>query len=100
MIGWSSIVVHTMKEIYCKIYGNVQNVTFRQFAQKKAFDFKVNGTVQNSDDGSVEVVAQGREEDLRFFLEAISVGPEEAEVESLNVQWGPAQEPMNGFQIL
>ena len=89
-----------MKEIYCKIYGNVQNVAYRQFAQKKAFDYKVNGTVQNVDEGSVEIIAQGREEDLKLFLEAISAGPEDAEVESLSVMWGPAQESMNGFQIL
>ncbi len=89
-----------MKELYCKIEGEVQGVTYRQFVQEKAFEYKVTGTVQNMDDGSVEVVAQGDDPILKQFLESISAGPEEAQVESLSVQWGPVEIPMTGFEIL
>ncbi|MDQ3076632.1 MAG: acylphosphatase [bacterium] len=89
-----------MKEIYCKIYGNVQNVTYKQLILTKAKEIGVTGTIENSDEGTVEIVAQGEENNLKLFLESISVGVEGAEVESLNVQWGPMNELMQGFHII
>jgi acylphosphatase len=88
-----------MKEIYCKIHGNVQGVFFRKFAQTKADEFGVSGYAKNIEDGDVEIVAQGKEENLKLFLNAITVGPEEAQVESAEVQWGPVEEEMWGFSI-
>ncbi len=88
-----------MKEIYCKIYGNVQGVTFRQFAKIRAGECLVTGYAKNLDDGTVEIVAQGQEENLKQFLASVSAGPEEAEVESLNVMWGPVEVPMKEFEI-
>ncbi len=89
-----------MKEIYCKIYGNVQNVTYKQLTLTKAAEIGVTGIIENSDEGTVEITAQGEENSLKLFLESISVGVEGSEVESLNVQWGPMNEPMQGFHII
>jgi acylphosphatase len=78
-----------MKELYCKVHGNVQGVAFRAFAQKEARVLGVTGFAKNIEDGAVEVVAQGQEVKLREFLYKISVGPQEAEVESIDTNWGP-----------
>ena len=88
-----------MKEILCQVHGNVQGVFFRQFISEKAREFEGSGTAENLPDGSVEVVAQGKEPNLRAFLEFVYSGSEGAEVESVNVQWGPATEKMEGFKI-
>ena len=86
-----------MKEILCTVSGNVQGVFFRQFISEKARQFDIAGTAENMPDGTVEVVAQGKEPDLRAFLDFVYSGSEGAEVESVNVQWGPATEKMTGF---
>jgi len=86
-----------MKEILVKVYGNVQGVFFRRYAEEKAVECKVTGFAKNEEDGTVEIVAQGPEENLRHYLNFISTGPEGAEVESINVQWGPAGETITGF---
>jgi acylphosphatase len=87
------------KEVYIKVYGEVQGVFYRAFAQEKAHEFKVTGSAKNCDDGSVEVIAQGDEAQLKQFLESISAGPENAQVESLEVEWGKIVEPIAGFLI-
>jgi acylphosphatase len=88
------------KEILCTIYGDVQGVSFRQFAKEKADNLGVFGYAKNMPDGTVEVVAQGEENTLKTFLESVSAGPENAQVESLNVMWGKAEEPYTKFDQL
>ena len=87
------------KELLAIVYGNVQGVFYRRFVQVKAQELGLVGSATNLEDGTVEVVAQGTDADLKVFLEKISAGPEEAEVESINVQWGPVVEPMVDFRI-
>ena len=88
------------KEVYCIVHGDVQGVFFRQFAKEKADSFGIFGYVKNMNDGTVEVVAQGEENTLKTFLESISAGPENAQVESLNVMWGKVEEEYTKFDCL
>ena len=88
------------KEVYCVIHGNVQGVSFRHFAKEKADSLGVLGYAKNMDDGTVEVVAQGEENVLKTFLESISAGPENAQVESMNVMWGKVEEEYTQFDQL
>jgi acylphosphatase len=88
------------KEVYCTVHGDVQGVFFRQFAKEKADAVGVFGYAKNLDDGTVEVVAQGEESNLKTFLESISAGPEDAQVESLNVMWGKIEEEYTQFDQL
>jgi len=88
------------KEIYCTIEGEVQGVFYRAFAKEKADNLGVFGYAKNTDDGKVEVVAQGEEETLKTFLESIGAGPENAQVDSLSIMWGKIEEPYTQFDIL
>jgi acylphosphatase len=88
------------KEVYCTVHGDVQGVFFRKFAKEKADNLGIFGYAKNMTDGTVEVVAQGEENQLKTFLEAISAGPENAQVESLNVVWGKVEEPYTQFDQL
>ncbi len=85
------------KEVLCIVSGDVQGVFFRQFAKEKAVALGVTGYAKNLPDGTVEVVAQGEDQVLKNFLESISAGPENAEVESLNVSWGKITEEFSQF---
>ncbi len=87
------------KEVLCIVSGKVQDVFFRAFAEKKAAEFSVTGYAKNLPDSTVEVVAQGDEEKVKLFVQAISAGPEEAEVESMNVSWGKPSADYPDFHI-
>ncbi len=89
-----------MREILCIVTGSVQGVLYRRFIQMKAQELGLTGTATNLEDGTVEVVAQGNEADLRILLESIYAGTEEAEVDNATVQWGPMTEKLPDFTIL
>jgi acylphosphatase len=51
--------------------GKVQKVGMRNFIRRLATKYKITGYVENVDNGSVRVVAQGSEEKLSVFLKNI-----------------------------
>jgi len=62
------------------IYGEVQGVGYRFFAQRAAARHQVSGYVRNCDDGTVEAVAQGRPADVEEFKKDLATGPRWASV--------------------
>lgn len=66
----------------------MQGVGFREFVRRHALDLRLAGYAENLDDGRVEVVAEGRMEDLELLLVRLRQGPAHAEVEDVEVTWG------------
>lgn len=62
------------------VYGRVQGVGFRYFTWKEAERIGIKGIVRNCVDGSVEIVAEGNEEQLQDFYNWLKVGPRTASV--------------------
>ncbi|MBI2047927.1 MAG: acylphosphatase [Parcubacteria group bacterium] len=89
-----------LKEIRCKITGKVQMVMYRDFVQRKARGLNISGTVENREDRSVEVVAQGMEENLQKLIEYLHKGPFLARVARVDVEWREPQENFSGFKII
>ena len=63
------------------VYGRVQGVGFRYFTWKEAERIGIKGTVRNCVDGSVEIVAEGNDDQLQDFFFFLKVGPRTASVE-------------------
>lgn len=63
------------------IYGRVQGVGFRYFTWREAEKLGICGTVRNRQDGSVEVIAQGTDEQMAKFTQWLQQGPKTAKVE-------------------
>ncbi|MDG6894576.1 acylphosphatase [Volucribacter amazonae] len=63
------------------IYGKVQGVGFRYFTWKQAKQMQITGWVKNLEDNSVQVLAQGSEEDIALFKQWLEQGPKQAKVE-------------------
>ncbi len=56
--------------------GSVQGVGFRYTVKTVAAGFEVTGAVRNLPDGRVELVAEGAEDELEAFRQAIrDIGP-------------------------
>ena len=63
------------------VYGRVQGVGFRYFTWNEAERIGIKGTVRNCVDGSVEIVAEGNDDQLQAFSNWLKVGPKTASVE-------------------
>ena len=63
-----------------KITGKVHGVGFRYFAYQKAIEIGILGSVKNSRDGGVLIIAQGDETDLNTFTDYLQIGPTRARV--------------------
>ncbi len=61
-----------IKQMDAIFHGQVQGVFFRATARDVAKRMGLTGTVRNLPDGSVEVLAQGKEEDLEEFVKKLS----------------------------
>ncbi len=86
------------KTVMLKIFGRVQGVGFRFYAQKKALELNINGFVRNMTDGSVYVEAEGDEENLTVFVLWCEKGPDWARVDKVQKQYANGV-GYKGFQI-
>jgi acylphosphatase len=82
------------------VAGRVQGVGFRYFARDAARRDGIAGTVQNLEDGRVEVVACGDAEAMVRFEIALRRGPAGARVEDVQVEPGPPGTSAPDFRIL
>ena len=65
------------------VTGRVQGVGFRWFVEKEARAIGVGGWVRNNDDGSVEVLASGSEEQLARLKKGLGDGPRASRVDEV-----------------
>lgn len=98
-VGAAAGQMPEQRRLYAVVYGVVQGVGFRMFAQREAVRRGLSGYVRNLDDGTVETVAEGRRTALEEYLARLRVGPLGAEVRDLKVEWGPASGRFHGFHI-
>lgn len=88
------------RQIEAYITGKVQMVLFRDFVKRKAYTLDLAGTVENLDNGSVKVIAQGEEEDLHTLITHLHKGPFLARVARVAVEWREPEETYSGFTII
>lgn len=88
------------KRIECTITGKVQMVMYRDFTRRNARGLDITGTVQNKENGSVFVVAEGEEDKLHEFITRLHRGPFLARVRDVRVEWDEAQNQFNDFKII
>ena len=88
----------TAKHITVK--GRVQGVFFRRNAQQKADELNITGWVRNMDDDTVEIVAQGEENELQKFIEWCKEGPSKAIVENVEIKEKATDNSFRRFSIV
>jgi acylphosphatase len=89
-----------MHEFRAIVSGRVQMVMFRDFVTRKARKVGVKGFVQNLDDGTVEVVAQGEKGSLERLIAYLHRGSILSRVENLNVEWRTPQKIFDSFELV
>lgn len=88
-----------VKRLECAISGRVQMVMFRDFTRRAALALGLTGTVQNMLDGTVLVVAEGEETQLRALLGELHKGSTFSKVEKVTEQWGEPTGEFISFNI-
>ncbi|MFH1229447.1 MAG: acylphosphatase [Candidatus Aenigmatarchaeota archaeon] len=75
-----------MRRVHVFIHGMVHGVFFRANIQRKAIELDVTGYAKNTDDGDVECIFEGEEEDIDEMLEFCREGPRNAQVEDVDIE--------------
>ena len=81
------------------VRGTVQGVYFRQSAKEQALSLGLKGTVKNTEDGSVNIVATGDHSDLQLLIDWCCKGPKQARVTGVYVEKIPLV-PFDDFSIV
>ena len=79
--------------------GQVQGVGFRYTAQDIAMSLGLKGFVKNLEDGRVEIVAEGREADIKELLDKISKGQMGRYIKDADVSWEKPTKEFDSFEI-
>jgi len=89
-----------IKKIRGIVHGFVQGVGFRFFVFQQGKTLNLRGWVRNRLDGTVEILAQGIEDDLSLLIEAVKRGPPGSLVSDVDTTWIEPSESLPSFTIL
>ncbi|GAB5054585.1 MULTISPECIES: acylphosphatase [Pediococcus] len=64
-----------MKSVTIQVFGRVQGVGFRYLTKMVADKLNIKGTVANRNDGSVFIEAEGENDHLNEFINAVKMSP-------------------------
>jgi len=87
------------KRIKTVFSGTVQGVGFRANAESLARNYPITGYVRNTPGGQVEVVAEGDEDSLRGFIEAVKSSQLAAYIRNVKSEWAETTGEFSTFKI-
>lgn len=87
------------KRIHLVIRGRVQGVYFRASSVREARRLGLTGWVKNRNDGAVELVAEGEEDQVKDFLAWAQRGPSTGRVDKVETRWRSYTGEFPGFSI-
>jgi acylphosphatase len=83
----------TTKSFYATVHCRVQGVAFRHYTRLTANRLSLSGWVRNLPNGTVEMLAEGPEEQLEELATWIHRGPDFAQVDRVRIEW---RKPVGG----
>ncbi|AHM61985.1 acylphosphatase [Flammeovirgaceae bacterium 311] len=87
-----------MKRLRIRVTGKVQGVFYRASTKAKAKELGLNGWVQNAEDGSVLIEAEGEDLNLDKLVEWCQQGPGAAQVGGVEAE-EILPEGVNSFEV-
>lgn len=85
--------------VHIVVRGKVQGVFFRDYAKKEADKLQLTGWAKNTDDGGVEIVAEGDKTCLRRFIVLCEKGNPLSTVTNVDYDWEEYSGKFNDFYI-
>jgi acylphosphatase len=93
------VTTEELTRVRILVRGRVQGVFFRRAAAEQARALGVTGWACNLNDGSVEIVGEGKRQTLQLLLAWANHGPPHARVDSVQPQWEPFVGEFSQFQV-
>jgi len=87
------------KRIHIFVTGRVQGVFFRQSTRVMAIKNNVNGWVRNLDDGRVEIVAEGENQDIDNLADWCKTGPANSRVDEFELSEENSAGEFENFEV-
>lgn len=87
------------KKVVLNITGRVQGVLYRVNAKNRAKELNLTGYVENNKDGTVEIIAEGEENNLKKFIIWCYQGSPNAKVDNIKENWEKYTGGFNNFEI-
>ncbi len=88
-----------MRRVHILIRGRVQGVSFRHHSLQNAAALHLAGWVCNTDDGNVEIVAEGTKEKIEQFIAWCRKGPSAAKVMKVDINDEEYTGEFTGFGV-
>lgn len=88
------------KRIHLVVRGRVKDVYFRASTQREAKRLGLTGWVKNRHDGSVELIAEGEEDQVKDLLAWAQHGPSTARVDKVDTRWRSYTGEYTDFRIV
>ena len=95
-----STATATRRRMSVLFSGRVQGVGFRYTARTVAAGFEITGFIRNLPDGRVELVAEGRTDELEAFRAALHGAGLAGFIRDEQVSWTEAKNEFRGFEIV
>ena len=92
-------MIEEKKRLHAFVHGRVQGVGFRWFVMESTRDTNVTGWVRNRYDMTVEVTAEGTQEELDKLLQSLHKGPPSSNVRKVDARWMTGTEEFDGFTV-
>ena len=88
------------QRVTARITGVVQGVGFRYWTARKADELMLKGTVRNSHDGSVQLVAEGTVSDVEHLVAWLHSTRAPGRVENVDLELSEATGEFSDFRIV
>ena len=85
--------------LHAIIHGRVQGVSFRYFVMNCAGRLELNGWVRNRFGGTVEVLTEGKRENLENLLQDLHRGPRSSNVTKVEHEWQEVTGEFKRFRV-
>jgi len=82
------------------VHGRVQKAGFRDFIDEIAFNLNLNGHVKNLDDGTVQIICEGEEDDIKELLDKINITQYPIRVEKIDVIYKKPTDEYKSFNVI
>jgi acylphosphatase len=87
-------------ELQIVVWGRVQGVGFRVTARRYALQLKLDGSVQNLEDGNVEIFVQGPRDKLEEFVRLLKAHYSSGYIARMDMHFEKPMQSFESFQII
>ncbi len=80
-----------MKTVKSIVQGSIHGVGFKYFVLKTALRYKISGYVKNEKDGTISIIAYGRDKQIDEFFKIVEAGNGYSQIDFMTLSETPLE---------